>query len=258
VLQGMVIRTLAVPLASLVLLLMGGNALATPSGLSAVEIVAKNVQAKGGLAAWRAVKTLSFAGSMDAGGKHNTQLPFIMDLQRPRKSRVEIAFESDKAIQVYDGARGWKLRPYLNRRDVEPFTPEELQAASMEADLDGPLVDYAAKGTSVELESTEPVEGRDTYRLKLTDKSGKARHLWIDAKTFLEVKIEGTPRRMDGRMRHVEIYYRDFRSVDGLMFPHVLETTVQGIKQSHKMVVETVVVNPKLNDALFAAPTSKT
>jgi outer membrane lipoprotein-sorting protein len=254
VLQGIVPRTLVVPLVMLGLL-TGGNALAAPSGLSASEIVAKNIQAKGGLAAWRAVKTLSFAGTMDAGGKHNAQLPFVMDLKRPRKSRVEIAFENDKAIQVYDGERGWKLRPFLNRRDVEPFTPEELQAASQEADLDGPLVDYAAKGTSVELEGTEQVEGRDTYRLKLTEK-GKVRHLWIDAKTFLEVKIDGTPRRMDGRMRHVEVYYRDFRNVDGLMIPHVVETAVQGVRQPHKMVIETVVVNPKLDDALFTAPSS--
>lgn len=255
-LQGIGLRTLVVPLAVLALL-TGGDALAAPSGLSASEIVAKNIQAKGGLAAWRAVKTLSFAGKMDAGGKHNAQLPFVMDLKRPRKSRVEIAFENDKAIQVYDGERGWKLRPFLNRRDVEPFTAEELQAASQEADLDGPLVDYAAKGISVELEGTEQVEGRDTYRLKLTERGGKVRHLWIDAKTFLEVKIDGTPRRMDGRMRHVEVYYRDFRNVDGLMFPYVVETAVQGVKQPHKMVIENVVVNPNLDDALFTAPSSK-
>jgi hypothetical protein len=49
VLQGIVPRTLVVPLVVLGLL-TGGNALAAPSGLSASEIVAKNIQAKGGLA----------------------------------------------------------------------------------------------------------------------------------------------------------------------------------------------------------------
>jgi hypothetical protein len=52
----------------------------------------------------------------------------------------------------------------------------------------------------------------------------------------------------------VEIYYRDYKSVNGLMVPYVLETTVQGAKQSHKMTIETVVVNPKLDDVLFTKP----
>jgi hypothetical protein len=101
------------------------------------------------------------------------------------------------------------------------------------------------------------VEGHDAYKLKLTMKGGQVRHLWVDAQTFLEVKIEGIPRRMDGKMHPVEIYYRDYKSVSGLIVPYVLETTVQGVKQSHKMTVESVVVNPKLEDSLFAAPKTK-
>ena len=83
------------------------------------------------------------------------------------------------------------------------------------------------------------------------------RHIWVDAQTFLEVKIEGVPHRMDGKMRMVEIYYRDYKSVNGLMIPRVVETAVQGVKQSHKMTIESVMLNPKLDDALFTAPKSK-
>ncbi len=174
-----------------------------------------------------------------------------------RKTRLEIEFANDKAVQVYDGANGWKLRPFLGRRVVEPFSADEMKATSMESDLDGPLVDYSTKGTRVDLEGVEKVEGHDAYKLKLTMKGGQVRHLWVDAQTFLEVKIEGIPRRMDGKMHPVEIYYRDYKSVSGLIVPYVLETTVQGVKQSHKMTVESVVVNPKLEDSLFVAPKTK-
>jgi outer membrane lipoprotein-sorting protein len=228
-----------------------------PARLSAAEIADKSVAAQGGLQAWRAVQTMSYSGKMDAGGKQNVQLPFVIDMKRPRKTRVEIQFANDKAVQVYDGAKGSKLRPFLGRRDVEPFTADELKAASIEPDLDGPLVDHATKGIQVELEGVEKVEGHDAYKFKLTMKGGQVRHLWVDAQTFLEVKIEGAPRRMDGKMRPVEIYYRDYRSVNGLMVPHVVETTVQGVKQSHKMTIEGVVVNPKLDDSLFAMRTTK-
>ena len=78
------------------------------------------------------------------------ELPFVMELGRGRKQRLEIQFNGQTAVQVYDGAQGWKLRPFLNRHDVEKFTPEELKAAAQQSDLDGYLIDYAAKGSKVE------------------------------------------------------------------------------------------------------------
>ncbi len=225
-----------------------------PANLTAAQIVEKNVSAKGGLQAWRAVQTISFSGKMDAGGKAKVQLPFVLEKKRPRKMRIELVFENDTAVQVYDGVNGWKLRPYLGRRDVEPYSPEELKSASFESDVDGPLVDYTAKGNKVELEGVEKVEGQDAYKLKVTMKAGQVQHIWVDAETFLEVKVEGTPRRMDGRMRPVSIYLRDYKAVNGLMVPYVLETAVEGNKVTHKMFIENVAVNPKLEDSLFARP----
>jgi outer membrane lipoprotein-sorting protein len=243
-----ILLSLAIPIA------ISANVPEAPAQLSAAQIVERNVAARGGLQAWRAVQTMSYSGKMDAGGKQNVQLPFVMEMKRPRKTRVEIEFAKDKAVQVYDGANGWKLRPFLGRREVEPFTIDEVKAASMESDLDGPLVDYATKGTQVDVEGVEKVEGQDAYKLKLNMKGGQVRQLWVDTQTFLEVKIEGVPRRMDGKMHPVEIYYRDYKSVNGLVVPYVLETTVQGVKQSHKMTIESVVVNPKLDDSLFTKP----
>jgi hypothetical protein len=47
--------------------LVAGAAPAQAS-LTAAEIVTKNVAARGGLEAWRAVKTMSLSGKMGAGG----------------------------------------------------------------------------------------------------------------------------------------------------------------------------------------------
>jgi outer membrane lipoprotein-sorting protein len=255
-------------------LALGADVASSAAKMTAEQVIEKNAVARGGLPAWRAVQTLSMSGKMEAGGNERptmstpgvrtggvqlpkrpaeqAELPFRMELKRTRKSRLEIDFHGQTAVQVYDGTNGWKLRPFLNRHEVEPYTADEMKAAAMQADLDGPLVDYAAKGTKVELEGTEKVEGNDTYRLKLTFKSGQTQHVWVDAKTFLETKIEGTPRRLDGKYHPVEIYYRDYRAVNGLMVPYLLETKVQGVKQSEKIEIEKVAVNPKLEDARFA------
>jgi hypothetical protein len=224
--------------------------------LTAAQIADKNVQARGGLAKWHAVQSITLSGQMDAGGKVDTQLPYTLQMKRPNKQRLAIEFAGQTALQVFDGEKGWKLRPYLNRGDPEPFSQEELRKTADSQIIDGPLIDYAAKGSNVELEGTETVEGKATYRLKVTNKQGHAKHVWIDGTTFLETKIEGHPRRFDGTMRPVETYLSDYRSVDGLMMPYVSETRVGGVSASHKMTIEKVALNPRLDDALFSKPGS--
>lgn len=265
---------------------------AARANLSVAQIVDKNVTARGGLQAWQSVKALVFQGKMGVGGnqraalpvampgkkltsiptdprpKDEIQLPFTMTLQRPHKERLELQFKGQTALQIYDGSNGWKLRPYLNRRVVESYTPDELKIASSQAELDGYLVDYAAKGTRIELDGIEKVEDRDAYKLKLTFSDGRTLHLWIDAQTFLETKVEGQPRRLDGVEHPVEIYYRDYHSLNGLEVPFLLETRVLPVAskaskvksdapvQVEKISIEKVEVNPSLNASLFAKPQS--
>jgi hypothetical protein len=276
---------ICIVVAFVVSLALGAEAPSAQKGLSAAEIVDKNVAARGGLQAWRAVQTLSLQGKLGAGGNQRAslsvpgpsrndviapkrpveevQLPFLMELKRGRKVRFELQFKGKTAIQVYDGSNGWKLRPFLNRAEVEPFSAEELKKASMQSDLDGPLVDYAAKGSQIELDGVEKVEGRDAYKLKVTEKNGQSVHVWIDAETFLETKMEGQPRRLDGTDHPVEVYYRDYRTVDGLQIPFVLETRVLSVGRNalgfqdtpvppEKIVIDKVVVNPKIDDKLFS------
>src|SRR5205085_3699191 len=87
------------------------------------------------------------ASAAKAEPEKQVQLPFTLARQRPNKSRLEIEFAGQTAVQVYDGTNGWKLRPYLNRNDVEPFTSEEAKSEAENGDLDDRLIDYAAKGT---------------------------------------------------------------------------------------------------------------
>ena len=260
----------------------------TRTTLSAAEIVDKNIAARGGLQTWRAVHTLSEQGQMGVGGnqratlqvpistrdakspiaarpKEEYQLPFVRYLERPRKSRVELKFKGQTAVQVYDGTNGWKLRPYLNRLGVEPYSQDELSLASMQTDLDGPLIDYASKGIEVALEGMEKVEERDCYKVKLTMRGGRSLHVWIDAQNYLEAKIEGQPRRLDGIEHQVEVYYRDYRLVSGLQIPFVIDTkvlsartTALGFKDppvpAERITIDKVVVNPQLDASLFARP----
>ena len=236
--------------------------------MSAAQIVDKNVEARGGLAAWRKVQTMSWKGMMGAGGstyatitpkgqlrqgeREEMQLPFRLEFKRPLKSRLELDFNGETAVQVFDGTSGWKLRPYLGRKDWVAYTPDELKQATSAFGIDGWLIDYAAKGAKVELAGTDTVEGNAAYKLKLTRKDGQVRHLWVDPKSFLDIKVDGEPRRLDGKMHAVAVYLRNFKAEQGLMIPRLQETSVEGVKKTEKITIDGVTVNPSLDDSRFA------
>jgi hypothetical protein len=255
--------------------------------LAPEQIVQKSVDARGGLEAWRKVHAMSMSGLMDAGKTRTekpqetvpdprrkkalkvrdarlfpqvrtetgevVQLPFVMELKRPRSVRLELKFNGATAIQSYDGSTGWKLRPWLGKAEVEPFNAEETKQALQQQELDGLLVDYAAKGSHVELEGVEAVDGRDAYKLKVTLKSGEVRHVWIDGASFLEVQVDGS-RRMDGKPKTMLTALQDYRRVDGVMVPHRLSTRIAGSADAQTIVISHVEINPVLPDAHFARP----
>jgi hypothetical protein len=258
--------------------------------LTAEQIVERNVAARGGQAAWQKVHAMTLTGKLDAGkvrkdggqvaalsagaralakaevrakvqqgvplaqANPEIQLPFQMDMQRPNLTRLEVPFRGETAVQVYDGVNGWKLRPFLGRHEVEPFTDSERKIAAGQQQLDGPLINHKAKGTRVEVEGGEMLEGRGAYRLKLTLKGGAVRHLWVDAKTFLDVKIDSEPRLWDGKLHNVVTWLRDYRPVDGLQIAHRLETRIEGTPVSDSIYIDKVALNPVADDARFAKP----
>src|SRR5213076_1915983 len=181
-----------------------------------------NATARGGLTAWKAVQTMSWKGKMGAGGttymsvspkgklqqkeREEMQLPYRLEFKRPLKSRLELDFNGQTAVQVYDGVKGWKRRPYLGRDEWEAYTADELQQAAAEPGIDGYLIDHASKGAKVQLAGTDKVEGHAAYKLKVTRKDGQVRQVWVDGQSFLELRVDGAPRRLDGKVRAVAVY----------------------------------------------------
>jgi len=57
-------------------------------------------------------------------------------------------------INAYDGKDGWKIEPWQGKRDPEALGEEEMHGILDEADFDGPLVNYQAKGNKVEYQAS--------------------------------------------------------------------------------------------------------
>jgi len=226
--------------------------LVSPAAAQTVdELIAKNIQARGGIEKLKAVKTARATGKMVMG--QGMEAPFVMLEKRPKQTRMEFTFQGMTGVQAFDGANGWMIMPFMGKKDPEAMPAEENKLMDEQADMDGPLVDYKTKGHKVELLGKEQVEGADAYKLKLTMKSGSTRTIFLDADSYLEIKAEAK-RTVRGTEVDGETLYGDFKEVGGMMMAHTIENGVKGSPQKQKMVFEKIEINPDLADSLFAMP----
>ena len=238
---------------------------------SATNVIARNAEARGGLPAWHALESLSELGHLEKNplgvappkGAHahrreaqspNTpQVSYRMYLARPHKLHLEVQVDALTAIQMFDGESGCTITPSAQGPVVRDWGPAEVEAAAGQQDLDGPLIDAVLKGTKVKVEAIEPVQGRDNYRLALTLKSGLVRHLWVDAETYLDTKIDGT-RIIGDHPWPTETYFSGYKRVGAVLIPHVLETTIADVHSAERIVIDRIVVNQKYEDSFFTPP----
>jgi outer membrane lipoprotein-sorting protein len=225
------------------------------AGLSAAQIVEKNAQARGGREAWRKIDTMVWSGHIETGSPAAPLVPFVFELKRPNKTRFELREDQDKMVRMFDGATGWKVRtPRGGVPALKPYTPAELASARQAQGIDGLLIDYQTKGIDVTLDGSDEVDGRKAYRLVAALPSGSKRHVWVDGETFLELKYDREARTSRGQSGIVTVFYRSWRTIDGLKMPTTIETRGADGKPGETMVIDNVSLNPSLSDARFARP----
>jgi hypothetical protein len=178
--------------------------------------------------------------------------PFVMELERPAKMRTEFTIEDRKAIRGYDGKTAWKLLP-LPGESPRPMSPEEAVEAKAQADVDlSPLVDAAAKGFSLELAGRERRGGVDTWKV-IVRGPGPPRTLFLDTRTHLVVQTE-EERITDGRKARFVTEVGEYRTVEGIVFPHEIHVGPVGSPDRQRLVFDTIEINPPLGDRRFAMP----
>jgi len=217
------------------------------------EVIAKNVQAHGGMEKLKAVQTLRVRGKFSVG---SFRAGFMQENKRPDKVREEQIIQGLAAIQAYDGKVGWQVNPFGGRRDAELLSQDDLKGLMIDADIDGPLVDYQQKGHKAELVGHDSVEGTDCYKIKLSLKNGDVRLYFLDTDSFLELKIE-TQSNIRGTVQYSETYFGDYEEVKGLYFPFAFESGAKGDTNRVKYSVEKVEINVPIEDSVFAMPVVK-
>jgi|WetSurMetagenome_2_1015567.scaffolds.fasta_scaffold14417_9 outer membrane lipoprotein-sorting protein len=216
------------------------------------EVVAANLAARGGKARLQALRSIRETGTATASGGRVARV--VREIKRPGMFRLEFTYQGTTSVFAHDGVSGWQVAPLQGQFEPQEMTPEaEATAGVDQRDIEGALVDWRAKGHTVELVGREKLAGGEADKLKVTLKGGAIRYDWVDVASHQVVRSDVT-RMVRGRPTQLENTFSDFRAESGLVFPHLIQTHVKDRPQTITIAVEKIELDPDLDDARFRFP----
>ena len=216
------------------------------------ELVAKNIEAKGGADALRALQSLKLTGKMLVQ-QGQIELAYNQTKKRPGEVRTEATLQGMTMVQSYDGKDGWKIWPFQGRKDPEKMSADDVKSLIEDAEIDGPLVDWKAKQSTLEYLGTEDVDGTLAHKIKVVRKNGDVNFVYLDPDRFLEIRIL-TQRIKNGAQEEVETDVGDYEKIGGMFVPFSIESGRKGDPDKQKIIIDKAEANVPVDDAIFHFP----
>lgn len=220
--------------------------------LTVDQLVAKNIEAKGGAAALAAITTIRFEGRLLVN-QGQVELKFTETKKRPGAVRTDAVLQGMNLVQAYDGTSGWKIFPIYGRKDPEKMSADEAKSLVEEAEIGGPLENWKAQGKTITYLGTEDVEGTAAHKLKVVRKNGDVSYVYLDPDYFLEIRVIDQ-RVEQGAQIEVETELGDYEKVNGVYFPFSIEAGNKGSTDKQKTIIEKGEANIPVDDSIFAFP----
>lgn len=222
-------------------------------GQTAEELVAKNLQAKGGIEKIKAIQSIRMTGQFEASG---FRAAVGQQSKRPDMLRQTFTVQGMTQVQAYDGSSGWQISPFGGRKDPELLGEDDLRGLVEDADFDGPLVDAQAKGNKIEYLGHDQVDGDDAYKLKVTLKNGDIFYYYLDPDTYIEIEVE-KQQFIRGSVRESVTVLGSYKPVNGVMYPFSIESGPKNNPdQRGKITITRIEANVPVDDGVFKMPSA--
>src|SRR5579859_6460081 len=220
-------------------------------GQTAEELVAKNLQAKGGIEKMKAIKSIRMTGQFESGG---FKAAVGQESKRPEMLRETFTVQGMTQVQAYDGSSGWQISPFGGRKDPELLGEDDVRGLAEDADFDGPLVDAQAKGNKIEYLGHDQVDGDDAYKLKVTLKNGDIFYYYLDPDTYIEIQVE-KQQFIRRSVRESITMLGSYKPVNGVMYPYFIESGPKNNPdQRGKITITKIEANVPIEDSEFKMP----
>lgn len=209
---------------------------------TADEIINKHITAIGGADAWKKINSIKQEGNVKVQGADVT---VTMTTLNGKGSRQDISLMGMNGYRIITPAAGWSFMPFQGQTEVDPITADDLKEAQDDLDVQGKLIDYKDKGTTVELFGKDDVDGTECYKLVATTKSGVKETFYIDPKTSLIIKSVVVQKANGQEMEVPSIYSNYTKLPEGIIVPMSIMLPFGELNMTK------VEVNPKVDEAIF-------
>jgi hypothetical protein len=152
---------------------------------TADEIIDKHLAAIGGADSWKKINTVYQEGGLQVQG---ADVAINVTVVNGKGMRQNISVMGQTGYQIMTPTAGWNYMPFQGQQKPEAVTAEELKENVDELDTQGELVDYKAKGHSVEYLGKDDVEGTEAHKLRITQKGGKVKTIFVDPSTYYIIR----------------------------------------------------------------------
>lgn len=210
---------------------------------TADEVINNHINAMGGKEKLAALKSVRMECNLSMMGQ---ELPMVITRAQGIGQRVDLSIMGTENYIIATPTAGWMYMPIQGQSEAQPMPEEMLKASKDQLDIQGPLFNYKEKGNTVELVGKEKVDGAEAFKLKVTDKTGKVSHLFIDATNYYHVKSVMSA-NVNGEDMEISVTQSNFKkTADGYVFPWTIGNSAQG-----DMNVTKLDVNLPVDEKLF-------
>ena len=198
------------------------------------EIIAKNIEAIGGIKALNKIKNKKTV-TINKGSSGNFEIRDTIYWERPNNYYQS----ADTGVKSgYNGKIAWSINPHSRTR-LRLYEGDDLSRRlflSQFDGLDGPDVSYK----SMKTEGIEQINGKDCYKVVKTTEMDFTRTVYYDKESFLIVKITRDNNKAGQ-------YYEDYRKVNGILFAFK--------KMGGEIIIyETIECNIEMPEGIFDIP----
>ena len=217
------------------------SAKALPEGVTAIDILNKNIEATGGKEKILNQKTVKMVMEGEVQGM---QMSITVLKKAPNKFRTDVNVGPTTMQKViFDGEKC--VSEAMGQK--HPIEGEALEQMKVQNDIHAQL-NFETNGYTYELKGVEKVAGKDAYKIKVNFNKEKSMLSFYDVETSLLVKIVTTADTPQGQMTSA-VEMGDYKEVEGLKIAHKM-TTQMG-PMNIVMKLKSIEINKKIDDANF-------
>jgi len=203
------------------------------------KIIDKVIETMGGREKLMTVKTIQKMGHGEAEG---VKYPINYYAVHNLSERTEFSFSGLTGYQIITNDSGFNFSPFGGMSTPERMTAEDIKLASDEYDLESPLVNYQAKGHTIDLMENEDIDGVDAIQLRMNLKSGKTIFYFIDPDTYYIIRTTAKGVSNGQEFSITSNYYNFKKTKEGILYPFTVDN----------VTYDTIEINIPLDNKLFS------